>query len=183
MGLFDLTLDDSPQACSLSALATALSESDAWQNLCEKETAADALTKIILGPDALPWDGGEFTHQEFMERFCEAQIWAPEEAEELFNETGNMGATPYRNGDFAIRVRRYIRESEATDPNRLYKYLMAASDLIGFQVMEYANLNFQPRVASMIGTNPMFSAPEHEVAQGKYAHWMYIVRWGDIEEQ
>src|SRR5690606_23527621 len=112
--------------------------------------------------------------QQLEQRFCWAQIYAPGEAEESHVETGNMGATPYRAGDMVIAIRRLVRQSEVNN-SQLYIYLLAARDLIGQQVVEYANTSFEPRISSVIGTNPMYSAAEQEVAQGRYAHWMYAV--------
>lgn len=182
MGLFDLTLADSPQYCAKQELARVVSECDCWRQLTDTDSAAEALTKIHTSPHDGPWQAGNFTKDELESRFCEMQIWGPPELTEQLAETGNLLAELYRNGVFVLRVRRLIRESEAAQPQRLYDYLLAAADILGQQIGSTANADQAPRLNAITFTNPVYASFESAVAQGDYAHWYYRVDWGDPVE-
>lgn len=183
MGLFDLTLTDSVQYDALQAIREVVSQSSAWQNLCEQYTPATAIEKIIAGVHDGPWGAGNFTPEQLANLFCEAQIWAPHEPTELLTDTGNFDADPYQNGMLVLRVRRIIRASErSAGEAKLYNHLLAAADLIGQQMMELANRSQRPRINQVTRTNPAYAELQSSVAQGDYAHWYYSIAWGDLEE-
>lgn len=184
MGLFDLKLSDSPQYCASSNLQRVVSECGAWQALCEKGDPSDAAEKIIYGPHPGPWGIENFTPEELQTRFCEAQIWAPDQQSELLDDTGNVLATPYRRGSLVLRVRRIVREAEwNAGEQRCYQYLLAAADLLAIQMMELANADQAPRINAINYTNPMLGDFAAQQAQGRYAHWYYVVNWGDPTEE
>lgn len=182
MGLFDIQLDCSPQHCVLSRLETIVSECDVFAHLAERESA-ELAERVIVGPHIGPWGTEGYTEAELADRLCECQIWSPLEATEEWEETGNVGATAYRRGDFIIRIRRYIRPSETEDRRKLYAHLLAAADQLGAEIMRVANEEYSPRIASLTGSSPAFGMLAETVAQGEYAHWSYMGRWGDIGEE
>lgn len=183
MGLFDITLADSVQYCAKEAIRTVASQCSAWQNLCERSAPAEAAERIITSPHDLPWGGKNYTKEELDVRFCEAQIWAPSELTEFHVDTGNFDAEPYRNGTFAMRVRRIIRPNERDQGEaKLYNHLLAACDLLAQQMMQLANRSQAPRLQNINRTNPAYASFETEVAQGDFVHWLYMIPWGDLEE-
>lgn len=183
MGLFDIPLADSTQYCAKEAIRDVASQCSAWQHLCDKYSPSAAAEKILTSPHDGPWGIGNYTPEELKNLFCEAQIWAPHELTEFHTDTANVGAAPYRNGMFAMRVRRIIREPERNAGEaKLYNHLLAAADLLAEQMMTLANRSQQPRINQVNHTNPSYAPLDHEVAQGDYAHWYYMIAWGDLEE-
>lgn len=188
MGLFDLTLTDSAQYNAKEALRTIASECSVWQHLCERGTPAEASERILTSPHDGPWEVGNYTQEQLDNQFCEGQIWAPNdqnEPSEFTNWTGLVGDGHYRNGVLVFRLRRIIRASERNGGEApLYNHLLAAADLLACQIMDRANTTSHfTRVINQIShTNPAYAPLQTKVAQGDYAHWYYVIHWGDIEE-
>jgi hypothetical protein len=182
MGLFDITLTDSPQYRAKEELRRVISECPTWQHLCELPTPAEAATKILTCPDTGPPVQGNFTQDQLASRFCTGQIWCPGEPTEQHDDTGNVATEPYRRGQLHFKVRRVIRPAErARGEQELYDHLVAAADLLAIEIVMRANVDFAPRISGIVRTSPMYASVSEQVAQGEYAWWHNVIDWGDIE--
>lgn len=185
MSLFEINLEESAQYVAKEALRSIVSQCPVWQHLCERYSPEEAAEKVVSSPHDGPWKPGNYTQEELDNLFCEAQIWAPDQLTETTQWTGMLGDGHYRNGVLVLRVRRTIREPErAEGEQQLYDYLVAAADLLACQLIDIANTSeeFRRTITSIEHTSPAYATLESQVAQGDYAHWLYMIHWGDIEE-
>lgn len=184
MPLFDANNPLSEEPAALARCRTLLANTTALIALLEAADAAEALTRITIGPMAPPADGQAFTPDEATNAFAWAQLipWAEEESL-IVSRSNAVGAVSEKAGLFRLHIRRHVREAEfnaAGGRTDVYLYFLDRTTRVCEQLVEAADLNLAvSQVKRLFG--PVFNPSDDWPTQGMFVWADFLIAWGGSE--
>ena len=144
-------------------IANALVVSDAWHEISESDTETREAQFVFFDELPLPDDGYAFTLDELMQRRVMALVFTDPESGFRVDQGPAQGYMP-KSGRVLVVVERYVRESEAAEPNNQQRWLLNRLGNVIEETMESLTTSFGQRW------------PQHGILKQPPVSW-------DIEQQ
>jgi hypothetical protein len=181
---FDPLAPRSAGGAALYHTGVLLSECTSFQRMAESADAVAALTKIVLGVGAMPWDGVKFTKEQIDELFCQGHLCPPDEDDSAVSSAEKSMVNPLTAGEFYLTIRTIARESEVSTldkKNNFYLWFLDENEALRDEMIRLSLQRECPRLRWVRRSGgPAFSSLESEVPQGCYIWCEHVIAWGDL---
>lgn len=192
MALFDLSAAESaPEIGEVPAvhwLANRISETSAWQSLCETPgDAAAARLKISIGPQGDPWTDDRKTRDELESILLDGQLVPAEDEPHTVLAPQTLTECPLQGGTWLFYVRRQVRYAELAAPGGLQDAWLFFCDRVSALLPQthVASKKADPERPILRGSRrlegPKFGDNQERSTQGDYLWTLLAFDWGDLE--